>query len=272
MGIHGYTGGATRLIKTVPLPDPTNDPKLDALRLRDFFRQYGHSVAAIYLEYVQGSGGIRVLPKAYAQQLWKLAKNNEILIIGDEIATGLYRSGKFVAAEHYNLWPDILLLGKALTGGYAPLSAVAVTGTIFNKVHSDGQLGRLAGFTTGGHPVSCSVALAVLKLTNRTRFTNHLARAAAHLRKRLTSLPPTLPVKEVRGLGHMYGIVIHEDKLKHMGTPLEFIKRVTLLAVKKRIVLHPLQNGTIPVLPALTASIEQLDVISDRLIAVLRAL
>lgn len=154
------------------------------------------NTCAVMMELVQGEGGVVALDADYVAKVAAFCKERDILVIVDEVQTGVGRTGKFLACEHFGLKPDIITLAKGLGGGL-PIGAVVMN----RKVAAHMQPGS-HGSTFGGNPVCCAGALAVMETMDDAFMANVNARAA-QLRAGLAKLPH---VQEVSGLGLMVGI------------------------------------------------------------------
>ena len=154
------------------------------------------NTCAVMMELVQGEGGVVALDADYVEKVAAFCKERDILVIVDEVQTGVGRTGKFLACEHFGLKPDIVTLAKGLGGGL-PIGAVVMN----RKVAAHMQPGS-HGSTFGGNPVCCAGALAVMETMDDAFMANVNARAA-QLRAGLAKLPH---VQEVSGLGLMVGI------------------------------------------------------------------
>ena len=160
-------------------------------------------VCAIMLEMVQGEGGVVALDADYVARVAAFCREKDILVIVDEVQTGVGRTGKFLACEHFDLHPDIVTLAKGLGGGL-PIGAV-----LMNKKVADHMKPGSHGSTFGGNPVCCAGALAVLDEMDDD-FLANVNERAAQLRAGLAKLPH---VREVSGLGLMVGIAF-DDGIK----------------------------------------------------------
>ena len=171
----------------------------DAAALRDAITP---RTAAVLLEPVQGEAGVIVPPEGYFAEVRRACDDNDVLLIADEIQSGLARTGTVLALDHEGVRADVYTLGKALGGGILPVSAVvgsrAVLGVLQPGEH---------GSTFGGNPVACAVGRAVVKLLNTGEFQQRSAELGAHLHDRLTALIGN-GLSEVRGRGLWAGIDI----------------------------------------------------------------
>ena len=180
-------------------------------KLYDVFIKYVNpeSVAAVVAEPVQGEGGFIAPPAGYFQELVKICHDNGILFVADEVQSGMGRTGKMFAIEHWGVEPDLVVVAKSLAAGM-PLSAVVGKQEIMDSVHSWGL-----GGTYGGNPVACAAALAVLDIFEEE---NMLAKSVAlgeRLKTRFEKWQKDFSIiGEIRGLGAMLGLALVKGERK----------------------------------------------------------
>ena len=165
------------------------------------------SVAAFLVEPIQGEAGVFVPDDGYLSKAYALCKASNVLFIADEIQTGLARTGKLLACDHENVRPDILILGKALSGGTLPVSAVLADDEIMLCIKPGEH-----GSTYGGNPLACKVAIASLEVLKEENLADNAAELGEYFRETIRGFKNPL-VKEVRGKGLLNAIVIdHPDQ------------------------------------------------------------
>ncbi|MEZ5092214.1 aspartate aminotransferase family protein [Nocardioides sp.] len=169
------------------------------------------TVAAVFLEPVQNSGGCFPPPPGYFQRVREICDRYDVLLVSDEVICAYGRLGHMFGAERYGYQPDIITSAKGLTSGYAPLGAMIATDRLMEPFRQ-GHNSFLHGYTFGGHPVSCAVALKNLEIFETEGVNEHVRDHEGAFRatlERLTDLPI---VGDVRGDGYFYGIELVKDK------------------------------------------------------------
>jgi len=170
-------------------------------------RAIGPNTAAFLVEPIQGEGGIIVPPAGYLAQCARICRERNVLLICDEIQTGMGRTGKFLACEHDDVKPDGVILGKALGGGLLPVSALVGTDDLM-QVFSPGDHGS----TFGGNPLASAVGLAALEVLFDEGLIERAAEQGAHLLARLSTVRSPL-IREVRGKGLFIGIEVDRERI-----------------------------------------------------------
>jgi ornithine--oxo-acid transaminase len=164
------------------------------------------NVAAILIEPIQGEAGVVVPDDGYLSKAYEYCKQANVLFIGDEIQTGLGRTGKMLACDHENVRPDILLLGKALSGGVLPVSAVLADDEIMLTIRPGEH-----GSTYGGNPLACAVAITALTVLKEEKMIENAAAMGDYFKKGMETIKSPL-IETVRGRGLLNAVVIHQSR------------------------------------------------------------
>ena len=233
-------------------------------RARGIIAENADRLAAVIVEpRVQGAGGVIVMPEGYLRGVETACHAAGALLIADEVATGFHRTGRTFACEWEDTRPDIMTVGKALTGGYLPLAATLTTREIFDGFLGPGRA-FYHGHTFTGNALGCAAANAALDVMRTEGFPESLAPKIARLHERLRNMRGLPHVGDVRGLGMMAGIELVRDK--ETGEPFDPALRLgaqVCLAMRPRgVILRPL-GDTLVVMPPLTIAMDQLDRLMD---------
>ena len=169
------------------------------------------TVAAVFLEPVQNSGGCFPPPAGYFERVREICDEYDVLLVSDEVICAFGRLGHMFAAERYGYQPDIITCAKGLTSGYSPLGAMIATDRLFEPF-SKGDASFAHGYTFGGHPVSTAVAMANLDIFEREQLNEHVLATEDDFRATLNKLNDLPIVGDVRGDGYFYGIELVKDK------------------------------------------------------------
>jgi ornithine--oxo-acid transaminase len=206
--------------------------------------------AAFLVEPIQGEAGVIIPPAGYLKRARELCSANRVLMILDEIQTGLGRTGKLLAEEHEGVEADLTLIGKALSGGFYPVSAVLSNAEAMGVLHPGEH-----GSTFGGNPLACAVARAALKVLVEEGMIENAGRVGARLKAGLAAVA-TPAVREVRGLGLMLAVEL-DPEAGGARTVCERLQAQGLLAKETH-------EHTIRIAPPLILTDDQADWIVDQ--------
>jgi ornithine--oxo-acid transaminase len=168
-------------------------------------RAINPNTAAVLLEPIQGEAGVIIPPAGYLKAVEDLCRQNKVLLIADEIQTGLGRTGKLFAAGHENVRPDVVILGKALGGGVYPVSAIVADRHLLG-LFKPGEHGS----TFGGNPLGAAVGRAALRVIVDEHLIENAAQVGEYFQERLAEIPSP-HVKEVRGRGLLIGVELEPE-------------------------------------------------------------
>lgn len=207
-------------------------------------------VAAFIFEPVSGATlGAVVPPPGYLQGIAEICRRNGVLLIADEVMTGMGRTGRNFAVEHWSVQPDILVTAKGLSSGYAPLGAVIASRKIVDAI-AFGSGAFLHGFTYNSHPVSLAAGSAVLRYLTAKKLVEAAdsslpETAAAQFKRALGSLRDEESIGDVRGIGLLWGVEFVADKKTKVSFPADraFSSQVAAAAVKRGLLVYPMQGS-----------------------------
>ena len=204
-GMHHFFGDALRKQLFAPRPAPAFDEAFEPAHLAELsslLAAHRDEVAAVIIEpVVQGAGGMRFYAPGYLAALRELCDTHDVLLIADEIATGFGRTGRMFACEHAGISPDILCVGKALTGGYLSLAATLCTDDVAAGICSAGPGALMHGPTFMGNPLATAVATASLDVLTAGPWRQRVAKIEAQLAEGLAPAAAARGVADVRVLG-----------------------------------------------------------------------
>jgi len=241
-------------------PETCRNQCLD--RLEQLMARRQRSIAAFILEpLVQGAAGMITLPSGYLKSARELCDRYKILMIADEVAVGFGRTGTLFACDQERVTPDLLCLGKGITGGYLPLASTLTTEAVYQAFLGPVEALKTFyhGHTYTGNPLACAVALENLSLMQERDFFSELRKKISYLKNLLEPFDGLEQVGEVRQRGFMVGIELVQDKKSKTSYPLEarMGHRVILEARNQGIILRPL-GDVIVLMPPLGISLKEL--------------
>ncbi len=223
---------------------------------------HADELAAVIMEpLVQGAAGIIVYPPGYTRAVWEIARRHGVLFIADEVATGFGRTGRMFACEHEGVEPDLMAVGKGISGGYLPLAATFATEEIYRAFLGRPEEAKTFyhGHTYTGNPVACAAALASLDLFEREGTLEQLQPKIATLTAGLETIRDLPLVGDVRQRGFIAGIELVRDVAT--GEPFPVAEQVGVQVIKEArhrgVMLRPLSD-VIVLMPPLAISSEEL--------------
>jgi len=226
-------------------------------------REGADTIAAFIGEPVMGSGGVILPPEGYWDEIQAVLRKHDILLIADEVITGFGRTGQWFGCETYGIRPDMMTMAKQLTGAVFPMSAVAMTGAMYDTIarfaHEHATFGH--GVTYGGHPVGAAVALAALDIYEEMNLPVHVGRLGARLAAQLATLNGLPGVVDIRSVGLLAGVQFGPGATAGA----ELVRRVGA-AAQQRGVLFRVIDDVIGICPPYVSTAENI----DQIIAVLR--
>jgi len=202
------------------------------------------NTAAIMVETILGEGGIKTIPDKCLKYLRKICNKKKILLIVDEVQSGISRSGDFFAFEQSKIKPDIVPIAKGIGGGF-PIGAVLMT-----KKVAAGMIPGTHGSTFGGNPLAMAVGNAVMDIVSSKKFLENIKKSSKYFFLKLNNLKRKYPniIKEIRGRGLLIGIQLHRDQV-------EFIKKL----MDNRLLTIRASENVVRILPPLNVKINELN-------------
>mmetsp|Transcript_1181 Transcript_1181/g.1839 ORF Transcript_1181/g.1839 Transcript_1181/m.1839 type:complete len:446 (-) Transcript_1181:81-1418(-) len=205
------------------------------------------NIAAVMFEPIQGEAGVIVPNDGYIKAVREMCTKHNVLMIADEIQTGLGRTGKLICCEWENVKPDILILGKALSGGMYPVSAVLASHEVMLTIKPGEH-----GSTYGGNPVACKVAMAALDVLKEEDLMNNAVKMGEKVRKGLESISSSV-LEVVRGKGLLNAIVVKQDNKNTLAWD------ICIKLMEQGLLAKPTHGNIIRLAPPLCISEEQVD-------------
>ena len=207
------------------------------------------NVAAFMVEPIQGEAGVVVPDENYLRNAYEMCKDSNVLFIADEVQTGIGRTGKMICCEHHGFKPDILILGKALSGGVFPVSAILASDEVMLTIKPGEH-----GSTFGGNPVACEVAMAALKVIKDEKLSENAHNMGVIFRDKIqTYINNSNIVEKIRGKGLLNAIVIKDDENSDIAW------NICLKMAEKGLLAKPTHGNIIRFAPPLIINEDQLN-------------
>ncbi|MDD9266263.1 adenosylmethionine--8-amino-7-oxononanoate transaminase [Paenibacillus sp. GCM10023248] len=238
---------------------------LDALR--GLLEARADEIAALIVEpIVQGSSGILIMPEGCLREMAELCRKHDVLLIADEVATGFGRTGAMFGCELENVTPDLMVVGKGLTGGYLPVAATLASDNVYDAFYADYEAQKtfFHGHSFTGNPLGCSVALASLRLFEERALLEGVRAKSVFVENKLAALKQRPHVGDIRQKGLMIGIELVRDR--ESGEPYAWEERIGVRTCRKArelgMLTRPLGN-VIVFIPPLASTESELDAMTD---------
>ncbi len=235
-------------------------------------------IAAFFTEPVQAAGGVKLAPDGYHVKLARICKKYDILWVSDEVVTGFGRLGHwFAVKEVFGVQPDIITCAKGLTSGYAPLGAAIISDKIHEVLAQPADQMLSNGFTYGGHPVSCAVALANMEILEREKIFRNVLTVGPYFLEKMQTLMDLPLVGDVRGIGMVQCIEFVKDKASKELLPeaVDVGDRIVKQCMKRGAMVRPIAHLNV-ISPPLIMTVQQVDefalIMRDSILAVAKKL
>ena len=218
------------------------------------------NVVAFMVEPIQGEAGVVVPDDDYLKKAYDLCKESNVLFIADEVQTGIGRTGKMLCCEHHGFKPDILILGKALSGGVFPVSAILASDEVMLTIKPGEH-----GSTFGGNPVACEVAMAALNVIRDEKLAENAAKMGVIFREKLQSyIDGSKIVEKIRGKGLLNAIIINDEENSDIAW------NICLKMAQNGLLAKPTHGNIIRFAPPLIINEQQLNNCIDIIISSLK--
>jgi ornithine--oxo-acid transaminase len=218
------------------------------------------NVVAFMVEPIQGEAGVVVPDDDYLKKAYDLCKESNVLFIADEVQTGIGRTGRMLCCEHHGFKPDILILGKALSGGVFPVSAILASDEVMLTIKPGEH-----GSTFGGNPVACEVAMAALNVIRDEKLAENAGKMGVIFREKLQSyINGSKIVEKIRGKGLLNAIIINDEENSDIAW------NICLKMAQNGLLAKPTHGNIIRFAPPLIINEKQLNNCIDIIISSLK--
>ncbi|MCP4829670.1 MAG: aminotransferase class III-fold pyridoxal phosphate-dependent enzyme, partial [Proteobacteria bacterium] len=227
------------------------------------------TVAAFVAEPVMGAGGVMLPPATYFEKIQAVLDKYDVLMVADEVICGFGRTGNMWGSQTYGIRPDMVTCAKQLSSGYLPISALMISDKIYDVLKEQsrkhGAFGM--GYTYGGHPVSCAVALETLKIYEERDIVGHVRKVAPHFQRRLTELGSSILVGEARGVGLIGALelVMNKSTGEQYSPETKAGAALSARALARGLIVRALPGDVIGICPPLIITKAQIDELFDSL-------
>ncbi|WP_336774462.1 adenosylmethionine--8-amino-7-oxononanoate transaminase [Paenibacillus sp. MMO-58] len=235
--------------------------------LRDLLETSAEEIAALIVEpIVQGASGIITMPPNCLREMAALCRQHDVLLIADEVATGFGRTGAMFACDLEDVSPDLMVVGKGLTGGYLPVAATLATDEVYQAFYADYEEQKtfFHGHSFTGNPLGCAVALASLKLMEERKMIEGVGAKATFVEQKLSKLKDRPHVGDIRQKGLMVGIELVRNKASREAY--DWAERIGVRATQRArelgMLTRPLGNVMV-FIPPLASTETELDAMTD---------
>lgn len=231
-------------------PLPTGFVKANFNDIEDLKSKFSPKTGAIILEPIQGEGGVVVADFEYMKQVRELCDKHNILLIADEVQSGIGRTGYFFAFQEYNIKPDIVCSAKGIASGF-PMGAILASEKVASCISAGNH-----GTTFGGNPLACAVSLTTLKIINNPDFLKEVREKGQYFKNKLeNALKDFKEFNSIRAMGLMLGVQLNIPS-----------RPIVLKMLEKGVIVNSTADSVIRILPPLIISYQEIDRIVDTLI------
>ena len=218
-------------------------------QLKKFLQIFPNTVS-VMLEPIQGEGGIKIPDMRFMQDVRSLCTQHNVLMIADEVQTGLYRTGTLTACEHFRVKPDVLCLGKALSGGFYPISAVLSNAEVMDVLTPGTH-----GSTFGGNPLACAIGMKALRVLEKEKMGENAQHMGQFFREKIAALNHPC-VRDVRGKGLLNGIEFSKK---------EYAETFVELLIDEQVLAKTTRDTVVRITPPLVIKKSEMKLLIERI-------